>query len=244
MYASLSHFKPILLKNFRQKENAQLLEKLKYELRKELTAPQQPPSPQRGNATIAAKLPDGTQKDNAATTSAPEVVPLLGAEGAKDPKQTVLFHQLPAELRPVLLEAHTLFRENCLLKVQLNELAADQENEALQLQVKIFNNFARNAHCWKQIDYWREHKALAPSAPQGGTFAALTPEQRVKRQAQLWSSISKLKKRLDSNEDALAAATTVKDKTRLEKNVAKQKANILKQEGQLIEITKIIDGHE
>jgi hypothetical protein len=230
LYAGTKHCKPVLLRNFQGKENAQLLEKLKYELRKELPAVPGPVPPKKTTAATAKKI---VPAQTGAAQKTPE---------EPDPKKILLFHQLPTELRPVLLLANTLFKENCMLKTQLNDLPAKAESEALDLQLKIYANFKKNALCWQKIDYWRAHGSVLQVAD--SEFVKMTPDQRVKRQALLWSSSSRLKDRIDKTELELAAATSIKDKTRLAKKMAKQKSNLLRQETQLQELTRIIDGHE
>lgn len=220
LYATTKGAKPTLLRNLRKKESAENLQKLKYELEPFRTAPapvpQPKPAPKQTKPTVKA-IP------------VPETNP-------------VLFHSLPAALRPVLLEANACFREACMLKAELNDLPADAEQEALRLQLKIFSLMKKNALCWERIDHWERHgRTLVEEKP---TFQKLSGGLQAKRQALLFSSISKLKKRLQANIDMLANTTDLKQRTRLEKNVAKQSGNLLNQETQLAELTALIDSRD
>ncbi|RZJ92027.1 MAG: hypothetical protein EOO20_03275 [Chryseobacterium sp.] len=222
IYGALPNAKPVLLRNFKARQCALNLEKLKYELRNVT-----PEIISRAVPAPAPSLPKDIKEDR---------LPV-------DVKQTVFYHQLPAELRPVLQEANSLFGEMCLLKVSLNELDPDQESEAMAMQLEIFYKRQQNALCWKKIDYWRQHKKL-PAAPVR-KVDQLGAAKLYKRQQQLFSSRSKLTKRLQQNEALLEVATNQKDKLRLERNVAKQKKNLLQQEEQLFEITQLIESkHE
>lgn len=156
-------------------------------------------------------------------------------------KQSLMFHDLPEELRPVLLEANQTFKEKCMLKISLNELPAEAENEALKIILQIDSLTKRNAHCWKKIDYWLEHRSLPPI--EASEFSKMTAEQRVKRQQYLFASTSKLRKRIDKNVANLALETSVNGKTRIEKNIAKQKSNLISQESDLLVLTEIIEGN-
>lgn len=222
LYASLPGKKPMLLRNLQKKESAENLVKLKYELeafRKVTKA-----------APVSKPVPAAPIPPVAAVPSKP--IP--------KPHTPVYFQNLPAALRPVLLEANNYHREACMLKAELNDVAGVDEKACLTLQLKIFSLLKKNALCWEQIDHWERHgKILTIEKPQ-----PLSEAKLHKRQALLFSSTSKLKKRLKGNIDKLEAATNLKERTRLEKNVAKQSANLLRQETELQAITSLIENGE
>jgi len=219
LYATTKGAKPTLLRNLRKKESAENLQKLKYELEPFRNVPGPVPKP--------TPIP---KKEKSTVTKA-----LMPVE-----HNPVLFHSLPKELRPVLLEANACHREACMLKAELNDVPAAAEPEALRLQLKIFALLKKNSLCWERIDHWERHgKILVDEKP---TFQKLSGGLQAKRQALLFSSISKLRKRLEANVAMLANTTDLKQRTRLEKNVAKQSGNLLKQETQLAELTALIDN--
>ncbi|HLU84602.1 MAG TPA: hypothetical protein VKZ45_03960 [Vicingaceae bacterium] len=127
----------MLLRQFALCENVQRKEKLIYELKKLL--------PTKLNA-----LP--TQL-TAPVIKQPEKKEIVLNTAEKESKRIApLFHELPPELRPILLEANNLFKENCLLKSELNEVVIADEATALSIQIKIDRNFKANAMCWDNVN--------------------------------------------------------------------------------------------
>lgn len=207
-----------LLRLFKKNESAANLEKLKYELGKLKHIP----------APVVKLIPEKP------------IVNIEATAVANERKQQLMFHNLPAELRPELLKTNELFRKNCFLKVMLNDLPADAENEALQLQMQISDNFRTNRLCWKKIDFWIEHRQLPKEVTSG--FENLTGAQLAKRQQYLFQNISKMKKRFDENLKALAGIEAFKAKARMQKLVTKQDADLIKKNEELQIITRLIDG--
>ncbi|AEW85900.1 hypothetical protein FCOL_05375 [Flavobacterium columnare ATCC 49512] len=218
LYATVKGYNAHLLRNFQKKETALLLEKLKYELRKHLaTAP----------VPVVKK----------------EVVPPLPAPVPTvqvSKTNSLFFHELPEALRPVLLQANTLFKEMCLLKVQLNELPIFKEKEALALQLDISMKRKANALCWKKIDYWKTHKLILEEKATG--IEALSPEKKVLKRQHLYASISKLTKRIADNEALYLATTNLKERNVIDRKLVKQKANLLEQQTDLQRLNELING--
>lgn len=222
IYANLPKHNPTLLKNFKKKHNSFNAEKLKYELNK-----------------FSEKYEQNAFVEIVKTAVSEVVKPVPEKVTQSEKKNAVLFHQLPEELRPVLLEANNLFKENCMLKVSLNELPEHAEKQAIEIQIKIYKNIQKNALCWSRIDYYLE-KRIVPESPKS-EFEHLTPAGQVRQQQLLYASISKLNTRLKLNRELLAAATLVPEKSKLERAIAKQEENLLRKNEQLIEISNLID---
>jgi len=225
IYASLSKPNRNLLQNFLKKESPINLEKLKYELKKHIT-----------DQSVLSAI---TQKPK------PEIVvkqnnEVLAKINAEENKAALFFHQLPPELRPVLLEANQLFKTNCLLKTQLNDLPEHAEKTALDLQLQIHRNFELNGQCWKKINYFLEHRTITKEA--NTEFNQYTPAGLLRKQQLLYASISKLKSRLAENRLQHKSAVYVSDKSRLERIISKQESNLIKQNDELLIISKLIDG--
>lgn len=218
IYSGLKTPNPNLLRLFKMKESAANLEKLKYELGKF-----------KNSSTPAVKKnPEQTTVNIEATAVASEK------------KQQLMFHELPPELRPVLLQANELFRKNCFLKVTLNDLPDGAENEALELQIQIDKNFKTNKLCWKKIDFWLQHRQLPKEVSSG--FEKLTAAQLVKKQQYLFQNISKMQKRFDENLRLISSSENIPNKSRLQRLMTKQDADLIKKNEELEIITKLIDG--
>lgn len=226
LYATIPGCKTVLLANLKKRETAAMREKLKHELKQYVLQ----------NSKTESKAVAPIPKAPAVAKVVPSVKP---APTKKNPKETVLYHQLPAELRPALLEAHNLFNEMCLLKAALNDLLPEQESEALELQLQIHALRKKNELCWSRIDLWKTHKRLP--AVTISKNEALNSDRRVKKQQNLFSSRSRLEKRYHLNLQRLQQVTSVKERTKLEKAIAKQAQNLIKQNDQLIELTALID---
>jgi hypothetical protein len=223
IYSDLPRHNRNLLKTFQRKENTTNKEKLKYELKKYLTIP----------AVQFVRINKPKLINNNALNVEQSII-------ASENKKALFFHQLPPELQPVLLEAHQLFKENCFLKVQLNDLPQHAEKKALELQITIRRNFEQNALCWKKIDYFLAHRVIAPDVV--SVYEGMTPAALLRKQQLLYASISKLNSRLKENNDKLKTAVYVADKSKAERLITKQEANLLKQNQELLIISKLIDG--
>ena len=223
LYASLKCCNKMLLANFNKKKSPILYEKLKYELSKHLSKP----------IVVKPIVQYTAQK-----TTVKELVPNTASTSEK--KEAIFFHQLPEELRPVLLEANNLFKEMCLLKVQLNELPAHAEKKALEIQLEITNRKKVNSLCWKRIDYFQKHKVMLQEKQ--SEIKNLSPAEMLRKEQYLFASISKLKKRCAENKLGLINTTSLKENNDLNRKIAKQEANILNQETELQNLKDLIHG--
>ncbi|HSD07910.1 hypothetical protein [Flavobacterium sp.] len=223
IYSQLPKHNPTLLKTFQRKNNSFNSEKLKYELKKFIEKHAQNEFVTEVKNSIAKVVVPGPEKVS-----------------NTEQKNAVLFHQLPEALRPVLLEANQLFKENCLLKVNLNELPQHAEKAALEIQLKIASNFRKNELCWQKIDLFLE-KRIIPEAPKHG-FEDLTPAGLLRQQQLLYASISKLNARLKQNREQLPKITVLDIRNKIERQISKQEENLLQQNEKLIIISNLIDG--
>jgi hypothetical protein len=129
----------------------------------------------------------------------------------------------------------------CLLKVQLNELPAEVESKALELQLQIAQKQKRNALCWEKLDYWKTHKVAPKEAK--SKFETLTPANLVKQEQYLFASISKMKKRLEANKELLKSANGINEVNKLQRSIAKQESTLIAKNEELITIKRLINGN-
>ncbi len=234
LYASFPSHNKVLLKNFQKKQSPQLLEKLKYELSKIDNSAKTVTNVQKRTKTEQ----NGTFEPKRNKT---ELVQYIEQQQIQyTTKQALYFHELPEELRPTLLEANTLFKEMCLLKVQLNELPPEAENKALQLQTEISQKQKRNALCWEKLDYWKTHKVAPKEAK--GKFETLSPANLVKQEQYLFASISKMKKRLESNKELLKTTVGIVELNKLQRTISKQESTLIAKNEELLNLKNIING--
>jgi hypothetical protein len=219
IYSQLNSCNKNILRILKLKETKPNLDKLKYELGKFL--------PKESNSIQNQKQEQTSVK---ISTTAEE----------NEKAQRILFHNLPAELRPELFKANELFRKNCFLKVTLNELSADQEEKALEIQIEIAENFKLNKLCWSKIDHWIEHRQL-PSLIEN-EFSKLSPAQLLRKQQYLFQNISKMQKRFLENSKQLTSCTDTAKKSKLQRLIAKQDSDLIKKNEELQTITRLING--
>ena len=250
LYASLPTHNKMLLKNFQKKQSPQLLEKLKYELSKidnsEKSQTKFYVDFGKGHSkSVVGKINIETNVNQkhiiGQNLSKNEFVQYIEQQQTNyTTKQALYFHELPAELRPILLEANTLFKEMCLLKVQLNELPAEAETKALELQTEIAQKQKKNALCWEKLDYWKTHKVAPKEAK--GKFETLSPANLVKQEQYLFTSISKMKKRLELNRELLKTASGVIEVNKIQRTIAKQESTLIAKNEELLKIKALING--
>lgn len=240
LYATFPTHNKMLLKNFQKKQSPQLYDKLKYELSKIDNSEKSAKSDKNGNL-----LPKSTKTENKEVIrqnlSKSDVVHYIEHQQTNyTTKQALYLHELPEELRPVLLEANQLFKEMCLLKVQLNELPASSEKMALEVQIQITNKQKKNALCWQKLDYWKTHKVAPKEAK--GKFEELSPANLVKQEQYLFASISKMKKRLEENKKLLENNSGVIALNKLQRTITKQESTLISKEEDLLKIKALING--
>lgn len=221
IYKKTKGHNKLLLRQFTMRENAQRKEKLIYELKKFLPI-----------------------QDNVIENLPPEEVitedPISKSVETESKRIAPLFHELPIELRPVLLEANNLFKENCMLKVELNELKQNQESEALYIQSRIDANFRANAMCWDKIEYWREHKIL-PKNTNVQAISEYSMDKLIKQQHLLGSSLSKMLKRLNDNKLRFSTEENAVELRKIQRKISKQESDVIKKREQLLIIKATID---
>jgi hypothetical protein len=237
LYASFPTHNKMLLKNFERKQSDQLHEKLKYELSKIDKSVQNQSKAVNTNQNQSEPVKSIQKQSNDVS-----VVQYIEQQQTQHTtKQALYFHELPASLRPVLLEANTLFKEMCLLKVQLNELPAEVESKALEIQLQIAQKQKRNELCWEKLDYWKTHKVAPKEAK--SKFETLTPANLVKQEQYLFASISKMKKRLEANKELLKSANGINEVNKLQRSIAKQESTLIAKNEELITIKRLINGN-
>jgi hypothetical protein len=214
----------LLKNNFARNKSIANQKKLDYELRKFLSVKAKP---------IVEKVANIAQSINVEAIVEHQVQQY-------ESKQTELIKQLPEELLPVLFRANLLFRESCILKLQLNNMPDEAESESLKIQLQIDDKLKENRLCWKQIDHYLEHKQLPKIAK--SQFDNLTPAELVKRQQYHFQNISKLKKRITENRNLLSTTDSVSVKARLERTLAKQESDLLAKENELQTLTNLVNG--
>lgn len=214
IYASLKDAKPNLLSLFKKKNSSAFLEKLKYELSKHKES--------KETFTILIAQKEVTK------------INIITPESNYKPLRVSDF---PMALHPVYLKKKQDFGMACSLKMQLNNLPDENEEEALKMCLEIDRLFDAIELAWKQLDHYSETKSILNVVI--NDFQNLTPAQHLQRRNQLRSNRSKAIKRLEIL--SKTEAKTISEKTKLEINTEKMKTKITQLDNDIEELTKLIE---
>jgi hypothetical protein len=95
--------------------------------------------------------------------------------------------------------------------------------------------------CWAKIDYWQAHK-IAPKMVVS-IFSSLSPAELLRKEQYLYADISKLNKRLVENRKELKSTTFIAENNKVARAIAKQEANLIAKNDELIIIKRLINGN-
>ncbi|MFK8302676.1 hypothetical protein ACI75Y_07165 [Capnocytophaga stomatis] len=110
------------------------------------------------------------------------------------PTNAKLISDFPPELHGIYLERKHVFLQACSLKMQLNAVPMEDENQALSLQQKIVQLFERMDDCTTILDHWTEHKRILK--PQTEDFSVLSAMELIKKRNALRSNLVSREKSL------------------------------------------------
>ena len=106
-----------------------------------------------------------------------------------------LISDFPPELHKVYLERKHVFLQACSLKMQLNAVPMEDENQALSLQQQIVQLFERLDDCTTILDHWTNQKRILK--PQTEDFSTLSAMELIKKRNALRSNLVSREKSLE-----------------------------------------------
>ena len=123
-----------------------------------------------------------------------------------DSKRKSIFSDLisyyPVELHQAYKMRYDHWLEACSLKVLLNEVDIKNEEKALEIQWKMFDNLESMDKYQKALEYYNEHKRIIETETKE-TFDDLSPMELIKKRQNLRSNISKRINTLKKMEESL-----------------------------------------
>jgi hypothetical protein len=207
IYMGLKKSQPNLIRLFKLKQNSYTTSKLKHELKKfknleveNISFTETSPTPPPQTPPPPPKEPDNL--------SSKYYKPLL-------------INMLPVELHAMYIEQKKDFATACSLKMQLNNLAPEDENTALKLCLEIERLFDKIEAAWKVFDHYTETKQILKINT--NSFYDLTPAQLLQRRNYKRSNLSKTKNKIKNLKQQLKTVKTKGLKTKVEVNLAKAK---------------------
>lgn len=105
-----------------------------------------------------------------------------------------LISDFPPELHGIYLERKHVFLQACSLKMQLNAVPMEDENQALSLQQQIVQLFERLDDCTTILDHWTNQKRILK--PQTEDFSTLSAMELIKKRNVLRSNVVSREKSL------------------------------------------------
>lgn len=220
-----------LVSLFLKKESANNYEKLKYELGKFKTA----------DSTLSAP---SVKTEIVTTKTSIENKPLPIPPKIDTPHAHYFYrlNQLSIDLHPMAMQQRADFQKAISLKMQLNLLHELEEGKALALCIEIENLFDAIEMAQKVLSHYVKHKVVLDI--ESYDFKDMTPDQRYVRLKNKRSSIAKLKARIKAYKKELSAELPIKRKTKLQTQIQRSSANLLKQEHEVQELINYMNDRQ
>lgn len=119
----------------------------------------------------------------------------------------IRYGELPSDLKLRFRELKDIFYDLCDLKLALNDVPDENEEEALEIQIKIEELDVERAVIWKELEHWQTYKTKLPSKPTND-FSGLSSLELDRKRRNLLSSISKKQKRIERWKSGLEKQST------------------------------------
>ena len=146
----------------------------------------------------------------------------------------------PVELHKAFRRRWGLWMEACSLKVQLGELDPKDEDEAFELQWKIWVCFREFDQCQKVLKHYREHKRIMPLETETD-FEGMSELEIYKHRDNLRALITRRKQTINKMENSLPAPEDPDYKSRLH-TLNLKREQLQEKENELIECEKFLNN--
>lgn len=127
----------------------------------------------------------------------------------------------PLELHSTYNKRLATFLESCSLKLQLNALIDNEEEEALTIQFKIFNLMQENKHCWKILNHYDKTQEVL-LLESSSNFENLSPAELWKIKQLKYQQLSRRKNSIEKWQKELDLETDFVKKIKLEQKLLKK----------------------
>lgn len=184
-------------------------------------------------------VPRNDEKKETAKTEAKTVQVAKEVQPEK-PKFLGLIAQYPVELHKTYQNAYRLWIESCGLKIQLNTIDDEDEESALEIQIKIFETMENFDKQKEILDHYNFHKRIMPTESKED-FSKLSPVELVNKRNSIRSLITRRKQTLEKR---IAELPSKNDENyRIKENFINRKKEELQElELQLSELNKKIEN--
>jgi hypothetical protein len=194
LYSKLSTCNANVLRSFARENSANFL-KLKYELKKASL------SLTDTNVAPLIKVAPEPKKTLKSEPLLQEIIKQSAAVSFE--KETMAMY--PMELHSTYRQRVSDFYLACELKFQLNSIADDDENDALNIIVQLDDLWTRIDRAWMILGHWKDHNRIMPTESHED-FSQVSGNKLVMLRDNLQSSISKREKTIESMQERVKAS--------------------------------------
>lgn len=231
LYATLPNKKIRVLKKLNKGKSHQNMATLVSELRKFKNAPKTPEVKKIVIPEVAKPATQDTINIEAARKQ-------QSHESVQREFGNIRIGDLPAELRPKFLRAQSVFYNMIELKFALNDLPHNANDSALKIILQIEDLEEERDIIWRELHHWKAHKTLLEVPITD--FSNLTELQLDKQKRNFRSSITKIKKRVDSWYNDLAAEKDPHQQKLIENKINKSEKLLFSHEMNINKINKLL----
>lgn len=162
--------------------------------------------------------PKSKVKTKSQTTEQPKQDPDVREASAKEYFKSVSYAELPPELKQRYRLLKDLFYDMCDLKLELNDLPAKAEDQALKIQIEIDKLDQKKQLIWDEIDYFKNTGKLLKQETDID-LKSMEIQAIILKKASLQSSIYHMNKRLKTWKTELESTQNADDKRNLESQI-------------------------
>lgn len=162
----------------------------------------------------------------------------LKHKSTKKEFEKINYATLSPELKMRFRKAKDLFYDMCDLKMILNDLPDNANDDALDIQFKILQLDAEKQLIWKELEYFQKFKTELPSKQMD--YSALSPMQLLKRKANLLCNITRMNQRIDNWYEELADCDCKPNAIALETKIKRSEGKLHIHRLNLIKVEELI----
>lgn len=201
LYGQLPTCNQNLMRSFARENTSNFL-KLKYELKKALLSGQGAIVPKK--EIIAPEEIASMPRNDKSKESEPLLQEII-KQSAKQSFEKETMAMYPMELHSTYRQRVSDFYLACELKFQLNSLADDDENAALNIIVQLDDLWTRIDRAWMILGHWKDHNRIMPTESHED-FSQVSGNKLLMLRDNLQSSISKREKTIESMQERVKAS--------------------------------------
>lgn len=178
-----------------------------------------------------------------------KVVPIrVSAEKIKQSPENKTITSKPISAYPVELHEVYNFRiqtflKAASLKIRLNDIPDDDQENALAIQLQIWELLKKNEKCWSILDHYDATGQILPFATKKD-FSRLTHEQCFNKRQRLYVNVSKRKKTIEKMQAEYLQETKEAVKERLAEKILQKQKELQERQNDIDELTEIIKNNE